>query len=622
MIVVRFGILILGIGTALGLLALLLLLATAPHPILLQQAETRTQHLYTTLESVETFLLSRTPYEQKITWDDKHLALADALDRSNIELVTAIQTAHDTSTVANQVRDIGIDAINFADMDLSGRSNPDELTARAETLFTRIESLIPMLGEFQEARTDFVARLRQFEDTSNELLTQLRQSGDSASADTVYVTGQKIISVVTTGTNEELNGVFTFISQLEAIESQLPQSQKEPLRRLVDTTYLLNGIKRTMNQSVENMQLSSLVGQIEYLRTQLSSDQIYTAGAVSDARILLNISTVLLLALLAFMGRRLQVSYAALNLSHDDLERRIEERTEELQQTNHDLKESQVQLVQAEKLSSLGQLVAGVMHEINTPLLYVQNNTTMTSTSVQEISEFVKLALPLLKTTDSQEIAKALNELTNKREDFDADEMLENLEEVEALADDSLDGLAQISELVQSLKDFSRLDRVADDKFDVREGIEKTLVITRNLLKQGVEVKKDLQSVPEIYCSPSRLNQVFINLVTNAVQAMEGQGTLSISTRWLQSERGDSVEVCFEDTGCGIPEEHLNKILDPFFTTKPVGQGTGLGLSIVHQIVEQHEGQILVDSKVGVGTRITLNFPIRPSANKAQEEAA
>ncbi|MEE8243648.1 MAG: ATP-binding protein, partial [Pseudomonadales bacterium] len=144
---------------------------------------------------------------------------------------------------------------------------------------------------------------------------------------------------------------------------------------------------------------------------------------------------------------------------------------------------------------------------------------------------------------------------------------------------------------------------------------EKTLTITKNLLNRGIEVEKRFDEVPRIYCSPARINQVFINLITNAAHAMNGKGRLSIRTRCA----GDWVEIVFEDTGCGIPEEHLHKIMDPFFTTKPAGGGSGLGLSIVRQIVEEHHGQILVDSKVGHGTRITLGFPIR---GEQAEEAA
>jgi signal transduction histidine kinase len=209
----------------------------------------------------------------------------------------------------------------------------------------------------------------------------------------------------------------------------------------------------------------------------------------------------------------------------------------------------------------------------------------------------------------------AVNRLINDRDQYDPENLRESVEEVVSLGEDTIEGLNQISELVLSLKDFSRLDRAAQDRFNLREGIEKTLTITRNLLKYGVEVETHFEEVEDIFCSPSRVNQIFINLVTNAVQAMDGKGKLTISV----SQRDDWVDVTFEDTGCGIPEENLSKIMDPFFTTKPVGQGTGLGLSIVRQIVEEHQGQVLVDSKVGHGTRITIGLPVR---RQEDEEAA
>ena len=144
------------------------------------------------------------------------------------------------------------------------------------------------------------------------------------------------------------------------------------------------------------------------------------------------------------------------------------------------------------------------------------------------------------------------------------------------------------------------------------------MTITRNLLKSGVEVVRDFNDVPQVRCAPSQINQIFINLITNAVQAMSGQGTLSLSTR----DTGDWVEICVADTGCGIPAEHLEKIMDPFFTTKPVGEGTGLGLSIVNKIVHDHGGQILIDSKPDVGTRITIGLPAADVLPTARETAA
>ncbi|MGK0222266.1 MAG: signal transduction histidine kinase, partial [Limisphaerales bacterium] len=502
-------------------------------------------------------------------------------------------------------------------------SDANKVLTLNQTITIQVENLSNKLNAYRKEQIQFADLRTSFAKQSNQLLSTLRERGKASTADTIYVVGNKIDSLLVSSVDTDLDQVFELNGQLESLESSLPTNLQAPLRNLVNNTYALNALKRSMNEAVIQMNTSGITSDLNQLTKVLNQDQTYVSGAVSDARILLNISTILLLSLLAFLGLRLQRSYRALNSSHDDLELRVQDRTVDLEKANDDLKESQVQLVQAEKMSSLGQLVAGVMHEINTPLLYVQNNTAMTAEAIEELDHFVELTLPLLTASSNEDVKSVLNNLSAERGNFNAKEIAENLAEAASLAQDSREGLEQIGELVQSLKDFSRLDRIADDKFDVREGIEKTLVITRNLLKQGVEVVKDLQEVPEIFCSPSRLNQVFINLVTNAIQAMDGIGTLSIKTRWLQKGKdGESVEVEFQDTGCGIAEEHLNKIMDPFFTTKPVGQGTGLGLSIVRQIVDQHQGQILIDSKVGVGSRITLNFPITANSALANETQA
>ena len=161
---------------------------------------------------------------------------------------------------------------------------------------------------------------------------------------------------------------------------------------------------------------------------------------------------------------------------------------------------------------------------------------------------------------------------------------------------------------------FRSLDRADEDWFDVREGLERTLTITKNMLRYGIEVSKQFGDVPKIRCAPSRLNQVFINLVTNAVQAMDGEGRLELATRDL----GDEIEISVSDTGCGIPEENVARIMDPFFTTKPVGQGTGLGLSIVRSIVEEeHGGRLHVSSVVDVGTTFTVTLPLRKIVDAA-----
>ena len=282
-----------------------------------------------------------------------------------------------------------------------------------------------------------------------------------------------------------------------------------------------------------------------------------------------------------------------------------------------------MQLVQAEKMSSLGQLVAGISHEINTPLLYLANNAELTQERVEVISDFVRQISSVLcvsreEFTDSTgyqtHLIKGLRSVTRLLREH---ELEATVEELADLNRDSLEGLADLSEIAQSLKDFSRLDRAPIDSFDVNAGIEKTLTIARNIVKHKAEVIKDYGELPPIECSPSKINQVFLNVITNAVQAIEEHGEITITTR----RRGDDqIVISIRDTGCGIPAENLSRVCDPFFTTKAVGSGTGLGLSIVDDIVRAHGGRLLIQSDVGVGSTFSIVLPIRQGGTASEPE--
>lgn len=285
--------------------------------------------------------------------------------------------------------------------------------------------------------------------------------------------------------------------------------------------------------------------------------------------------------------------------------------TEQLERANAQLKSSQLALVQSEKMASLGQMVAGIAHEINTPLGYVQNNVGIGQTLFQQvqlmISGYENLVDSLLnEQATAEEISVHMRQIAEMRADVNAREMLG---EMQGLMEDSLYGIAQISELVLNLKNFSRMDAAATEAVGINECIQSALNIGRNVLKDKVEVIRELGDLPRITCAPSQLNQVFLNLFTNAAQAMEGPGKLYIRT-WAAE---DSVHVSVTDNGKGIPEEILTRIFDPFFTTKPVGEGTGLGLAITHQIIQKHGGEIHVDSRVGEGTCFHIKLPLSPA---------
>ncbi|MCX7892740.1 MAG: ATP-binding protein [Burkholderiales bacterium] len=296
--------------------------------------------------------------------------------------------------------------------------------------------------------------------------------------------------------------------------------------------------------------------------------------------------------------------------ANEGLERRVAERTRELSDALERLKQSEAMLIQSEKMSSLGQMVAGVAHEVNTPLAYVKSSLDAVDARLPEIADMAgetERLLGMLERADADEETLAaqfarVTSLVGGMKSHDA------LGELRALVGDGRHGIQRISEIVTSLRDFSRLDRSKVAEFDLNEGIESTLVIGRNVLK-GRHVNKELGAIPRIECMPSQLNQVFLNLVTNAAQATsDAGGEITVRTRVADA---DHVAVDVIDNGHGIPPEVRTKIFDPFFTTKEVGKGTGLGLSISYKIVESHGGRIEVDSEVGKGTRFTVLLPIR-----------
>jgi signal transduction histidine kinase len=354
-----------------------------------------------------------------------------------------------------------------------------------------------------------------------------------------------------------------------------------------------------------------------------AAQDMYTIAVtrIEQARLMLSVYAVVLLLAVGFIALRLHGSYREINRANTDLavlneslEQRVHARTNELSGTLSELKESQVQLVQAEKMSSLGQLVAGISHEINTPLLYLANNAELIRERLEPLRDFVSASVAAfsIKAEDFPDRAAyqakfvaALRDVKILLRDHELDAVIE---EIQDLTRDSIAGLGELTEMAQSLKDFSRLDRAPIASFDVNAGLEKTLLIAKNIVKHKASINKLYGEIPEIECSPSQINQVFLNIITNAAQAIEGQGEITIETKLYDPEH---VAIRITDTGCGIPEENLSKIRDPFFTTKEVGTGTGLGLSICDEIIRSHFGELQIESVVGQGSTFTVVLPIK-----------
>jgi len=317
----------------------------------------------------------------------------------------------------------------------------------------------------------------------------------------------------------------------------------------------------------------------------------------------------------AFNGMSLALSSreAQIREMTRNLETMVRKRTQELEDSNEalklaylDLQKAQEQLVQTEKMASLGQLVAGIAHEIKNPLNFIYGNTDFLREYTLRTQELVEKleALPSISRDDRRRIAE-------EKEAIQYDFIREDLR---TLIDDLTEGTERINAIVSDLRIFSRMDAAVTTEIDVHALIDMSLNLLRNQYKDRVEVHKDYGDIPRIRGYAGKLNQVFMNLLSNAFYAVAEKGDVWIRTRALDK----AVEIEMEDSGVGIPKENLKRIFEPFFTTKPVGQGTGLGLSISYGVIEQHHGEIRVLSFPDKGTVFSVRLPIDPEMEKAE----
>jgi PAS domain S-box-containing protein len=285
-------------------------------------------------------------------------------------------------------------------------------------------------------------------------------------------------------------------------------------------------------------------------------------------------------------------------------EQLLAEQHRQLTEAHEQLKQAQSAMVQSEKLAGLGQMVAGVAHEINNPLAFVSNNVAVLQRDIRGMSELLKLyaqAEDLL----AQHRAELLEEIRDLSQRMDLNYTLTNLADMLLR---SREGLRRIQQIVKDLREFARLDAADLQEADLNAGIESTINIVRGVAKRKqVQLETQLQPLPPVSCFPAKVNQVVMNLVTNAIDACRDNGKVTV-----KSDRdGEKVRIEVIDDGSGIPDEIRQRIFDPFFTTKPVGQGTGLGLSISYGIIKDHGGQIEVESESGKGTRFIVTLPVQ-----------
>jgi signal transduction histidine kinase len=277
-----------------------------------------------------------------------------------------------------------------------------------------------------------------------------------------------------------------------------------------------------------------------------------------------------------------------------------------LAEQNKALREAQASLVQSEKLASLGRLAAGMAHEINNPIAYVTNNLAVLRRDMIAALGVLDLYRQGRKALEAAEPALAA-ETARREAEVDLEFFRANLERI---CDKTAEGLQRVRDIVRNLRDFAHLDEAAFKEADLNAALGSTLEILRHeIAAKEIRTNLSLQPLPPVLCHPGKINQVFLHLLSNAVEACGRGGTLTVRTH-AASESGVVIEI--QDDGCGIPAEHLPRLFEPFFTTKPVGQGTGLGLSVSFGIIRDHGGLIDVTSEVGRGTTFRIRLPLRP----------
>ncbi|MBU6954078.1 ATP-binding protein [Hahella sp. HN01] len=297
-------------------------------------------------------------------------------------------------------------------------------------------------------------------------------------------------------------------------------------------------------------------------------------------------------------------------LQLEQLTARLEHEKQEQKKLIVKLEEAQNQLLQSEKMAAIGQLAAGVAHEINNPTGYVYSNMGSLGHMVNDLLAVIEVYEQQFEKVGDAAVRDAVNKA---KEEYDFDYLKEDLV---TLVNESKDGIERVKRIVQDLKGFSHVGESDWQLADLHNGMDSTLNVVWNEVKYKAEVQKDYGDIPRVQCIASQINQVFMNLIVNAAHAIEKQGVIKIST----GLQGDMVFIRVSDSGSGISTENLNRIFEPFFTTKPVGKGTGLGLSVSYSIVQKHHGRMEVTSKPGEGTTFTIWLPVTQPEEEAGEE--
>ena len=560
-------------------------------------------------------VLSLLIYESRAVDDDYYVSHAQRMRaaesiQSDIDLIVAnAGSAFNAGQKVSLSVDLAFARLSENGLVLQDVSDVPRINLNLWTLLGSVEN---SLQAFNDSGQTFVAlqnalfrSLASFQVDSPSLVKHLRDQGREDLSQQLFALTIDVLEYASNGVADNASPLLTRIAAAREETAQDPAAVSLVSAFASSATSVVEGRQAT-EPAYRSLVSGTARADVAALEQSLLTVNGSTVSRSERSRLLLAVCAVLLLISASYAIARLQFSYKELNRVNIRLEERVLARTEQLSEAYDDLKESQVQLIHAEKMSSLGEMVAGISHEINTPLWYLMNNSSVIQERLDVVSSLCTVSERMLAAVRSrQNVNETVGRGLVEMQELMNNGIRDDIDEAKNLIQDSIDGLDDLTALAQGLKDFSRLDRAHNGEFNVNEGLERTLLIANNKLKNKATVHKHFGDVPAIYCSPSQINQVFLNLLTNAADAIEEQGEIVIHT----VEQNGNVEISISDTGCGIPAGVLQKIRNPFFTTKEVGKGTGLGLSIVDRIVTEHNGDLRIDSEYGKGTTVTVILP-------------
>jgi len=485
---------------------------------------------------------------------------------------------------------------------------------RFDALFEEIEGSPELSQAVSDFEEKFATREEQLEGyisgntaisesflTVKSLTNQLQQDNTiTAQPDIASVIARNDTILFSLVMDQDLENDLEPLPGLNATSSEASSEVVAQYQQGIATIQQYNLVTQNLYNALNQLETGELLNTIEDRYVKYHNQAIGGSNTLRNG--LIAYGLMLLLALM-FFGYQIRKNYLS-------LEQQVADRTAEINSAYHELQESQEQLIQSEKMASLGQMVAGVAHEINTPLGYVSSNIETLKLNTLDLNSVMDKVKSLMTEVqkpkrDNKAITEKLVATLKQYRNVEAPELIE---ESKQLITDGSYGLSEITKLVSSLKDFARLDRQNTEQIDIHDCLESSITIASNHIRENnVSIVRDFADLPKIACFPSKLNQLFLNIITNACQAMRDMnGSLTVRTAQVDG----NIQLAFIDEGVGMDTETQQKMFDPFFTSKEIGEGTGLGMSIAYKIVEAHNGRIDVESEPGQGTTISITIPI------------